>query len=204
MMRGLRPLFCLAVAVTAARAQAQEMVEVPTPPPPPPPPAECCVVVEKPPSPPASVLLDVLVGPTYRRAFDEHFAGALVELEVGAQNDSFGMGARISLTAGGTPVGLPFQVFTIGPAANFRLSSRLRLAIGATFGVFTYQRATIPGDGVWALMAGFNAGLTGDLARTRRGGALYALGRVGYDYIETIGSTNGSTLAVTAALGYRY
>ena len=68
-----------------------------------------------------------------------------------------------------------------------------------------YERATVPGDVVWALTAGFNGGLTVDLVRTRRGGALYVVARVGYDYIDTVGSsTSPSTLSVTAALGYRY
>lgn len=173
MMRGLRPLLAIAVAVAAANAGATEMVEIPTPPPAPP--APCCTAVLKAPSPPGSLLVDVLVGPTYRRAFDDDFAGALLEVELGGQNESFGMGARISATFGGTSVGLPYQVATIGPAANFRISPRVRLAVGATFGVFMYERATIPGDVVWALTAGGNLGATVDLLRTARGGALYAL-----------------------------
>src|SRR4051794_26577892 len=204
MMRGLRPLFAVA-ALVAGSASAQEMIEIPKPPPPLPPP-DCCVVVEEPPPrPPASLLFDVVAGPTYRRAFHDDFIGAFIELEAGAQNDSFGMGARLALTAGTTRYGLASQVVTIGPAANFRLSPRLRLAIGADFGVLTYERATIPGDHVWGLMAGVNGGMTVDLVRTRRGGALFLLARVGYDYVETAGgSTSGSTVTVTAALGYRY
>ncbi|MGZ3441342.1 MAG: hypothetical protein ACXVDD_17605 [Polyangia bacterium] len=201
MMRGLQPLFGVAAVLVAASAHAQEMVEVPTPLPP----RLCCVVVDdRTPKAPASLLFDVLIGPTYRRAFNEDFAGALVEVEVGAQNDSFGMGARLSGTAGATRVGLPYQMLTIGPGANFRLSPRLRLAIGATFGIFAYQRATLPGSSVWAFTAGANAGMTVDLVRTRSGGALYLLGRLGYDYIESLGDTNGSTVGVTAAIGYRH
>ncbi len=203
-MRGLLPLF--AVAVWAATAEAQEMVEIPTPPRPP-----CCVVAAvKPPSPPPTLLLDVLVGPTYRRAFKEDFAAAAVEVEVGAQNRSFGMGARFSAALGATRVGLPYQFLTIGPALSFRVSPRIRLALAFTFGALVYERvsATAARDpAVWGLSAGVNGTLSVDLVRTRRDGALYALGRVGYDYIDNTSSDpidTGSSLALTCALGYRY
>lgn len=194
-----RALAALVVLLAAATADAQEMIEVPNAPPPPP----CCAVAEEKRSPP-SLLASVLVGPTYRRAFDDDWTAALIEFEIGAQNESFGMGARISAAFGANRYRLPFQMATFGPAGNFRLSSRLRLALAATFGVFSYDRATRAGGVVWAFTLGANAQLSVDLVRSRRG-ALFALGRVGYDYIETAhSSTSPHAAAATLALGYRF
>lgn len=205
MMRGLRPLFGLVVFVVAGNTHAQEMVEIPNPPPEP-----CCVAVAvKPPPSPPSLLFDVLVGPTYRRAFKEDFGAVLVEAELGAKNQSFGIGARLSTELGATRVGLPYQFVTIGPSFDFRLAPRIGLALALTFGIFVYERvsATAATDpSVYAFSAGANGTLTVDLWQSRGGGALVLLARGGYDYIDNTSSsfTTGSSLALTAALGYRY
>lgn len=208
-MRGLRPLFGVAVALCGVGASAQEMIEVPTTTAPPPPPC-CTVIAPPPPRAPESLLLQLVVGPTYRRAFKEDFAAALLELELGAQNPRFGVGARLSAALGATRVGLPYQFITIGPAFNFRLTPRVRFAVAATFGALVYQRASaaaIDDPNVWGLSAGVNGTVGVDLVRTARDGAVYLLGRIGYDYVDNTGRDaldTGSSLSLTAALGYRY
>jgi hypothetical protein len=180
------------------------MVEVPTPYPP----QNCCVVDAKAPRTPTMLLVQGHVGVTYRRALREDFAAAHAELEIGGQDPNIGIGARMSFELGGTRIGLPYQVITIGPAFNLHVASRVQLSVGLTFGVLVYQRATSRDfdPNVWGVTAGINGGVTVDLVRTRRDGALYAMARVGYDYIDNTGSsfTQGSSLAATGALGYRY
>jgi len=215
MMRGLLPLFGVALLVWAATAQAQALDTPPPPPPPSPPssaPPECCVVVM--PSLPApdrnSLLFQLSVGPTYRRAFREDFAAAAVELALGAQSAHFGMDAEISLATGATRVGLPYQFFTIGPAVMIPAGRRLRIGLGATFGAMFLQRASasrFSDPTVTAITAGLHADARVDLLRTHRGGALFAMARVGWDFIDNTASatlSTGSSLALTAALGYRY
>jgi hypothetical protein len=229
MMRGLRPLVGLAVAVCAAQAGAQEMVEVPTPPqyqqqppggqppsPPPegqpPPPGDCCAVVEPPkPREPGDVLVSISVGPTYRRAFREDFFAAGLEFEIGGQTRSFGVAGRAQLDLGATRVGLPYQFATFGPSFWFRVSPRVRAGFGVGFGIFSYQRASSYASTdptVWAPSIGADVAATIDLVRSRRGGALYLLGRAAYDWIDNFGGddqfSTGSSIALTAALGYRY
>ena len=200
----MRALVCVAIALAAAGAEAQEMIEIPTPPPP------CCVVATPKPPSPTALILDVVVGPTYRRAFQEDFAAAFVEVEVGARNPFFGVGARFSAAFGATRVGLPYQFLTLGPAFDFRVSSRVRLALGLSFGALVYERvsaAAARDPDVTAISLGVDGSLTIDLVRLRHDGALFLLGRVGYDYIDNTGVDpldTGSSLALTLALGYRY
>jgi hypothetical protein len=215
MMRGLRPLVSLVALAWAASAAATEMVEIPTPPSPPPPAPStadpCCVAVATaPPHDPGRLLLQVSVGPTYRRAFREDLAAAAVELEAGGQTSTFAIGGRLAADFGATRVGLPYQRFTIGPAFWRRMTPRLRLAFGMTFGSLVYERvsaARVHDPTVWALTIGADFTATVDLMRTSRGGALYALVRAGYDCIDNTGRdalATGSSGALTAALGYRY
>ncbi|MDB4964500.1 MAG: hypothetical protein JWN44_189 [Myxococcales bacterium] len=208
-MRGLRPLVGLAAALFAVAAHADEpapgMVEIPTPYPA----QDCCTVVARAPSPPTTVLVQGHVGVSYRRALREDFAAAHFELEVGGQDPNIGIGARVSVEAGATRIGLPYQVVTLGPAFNLHVSGRVQLALGLTFGVLVYQRASSRSDfdpNVWGVTAGVNGTVSVDLVRTRRDGALFVLARIGYDYIENTGDsfTQGSSLGATAALGYRY
>jgi hypothetical protein len=216
-MRGLLPLVGLAAAVAVmlppSLSRADEaphadepppgMVEVPTPYPP----RDCCVVVEaKGHSLPTTLLVQGHLGVTYRRAFREDFAAAHAELEVGGQDANIGIGARLTLELGATRVGLPYQVVGLGPAFNVHLAPRLQLAVGFTFGALIYQRATSSSDpNVWGVSAGVNGTVSYDIVRNRRDGALYVLARLGYDYVHSRGGFDtGSTLGVTAALGYRY
>ena len=206
----------LLVAVAGTGASAQEMVEVPNAPPPSPPPGatadECCVVVEAPPppKPPGAVLFDVSLGPTYRRAFKEDFAAAALELEIGGQTPSWGIAGRLHADLGATRVGLPYQLVTIGPSFAFRATERLRLGFGVSFGSFSYQRVSAArtwDPTVWALTIGVDLDATVDLVRTARGGALFLAARVGWDFIDNTGDdalSTGTSLALTAALGYRY
>ena len=106
--------------------------------------------------------------------FKEDFGAVLVEAELGAKNQSFGIGARLSTELGATRVGLPYQFVTIGPSFDFRLAPRIGLALALTFGIFVYERvsATAATDpSVYAFSAGANGTLTVDLlavARRRR------------------------------------
>lgn len=210
MMRGVRPLVGLAVLAWAAGAQAQEMVEVPTPPAYRAPPG-CCVAVEEPkPRAPGDVLFAVSVGPTYRRAFREDFAAAAIEVAIGGQSPRFGVAGRLRVDLGATRVGLPYQVVSMGPEFWFRASGRVRAGFGLSFGTFSYQRATVVGadDNVWAPTIGADVAVTVDLVKSARGGALFALARAGYDWIENFGNdeplATGSSFGLTVALGYRY
>jgi hypothetical protein len=207
-MRGLRPLFGLVVAMAlSGGARAQEMIEIPTTAPPPPP---CCVAVASPAArEPGSLLLQIDAGPTYRHAFGEDFAAAAVELEVGGQTPSWGVSGRMRGDFGATRVGLPYQFFTFGPTFWRRMTPRLRLGVGATFGVFVYERASASqafDPTVWAFTIGVDLDVTVDLVRTRRDGALFLLGRVSYDYIDNTSDNfaTGSSVGFTVALGYRY
>jgi hypothetical protein len=203
MMRGLRPL--VLVAALAGSARAQEMIEVPNPDP-------CCVAVVEPPRPkvPGSLLLDVSAGPTYRRAFAEDFVAAAVELEVGGQTPTWGVVGRLRGDLGATRVGLPYQFVTVGPAFSFRVTPRVRLGFGVSFGTFSYERvsaARVTDPTVWALTIGADVDGTIDLVRTVRGGAFFLGLRAGWDYIDNTGVdqlATGSSVAATAALGYRY
>jgi hypothetical protein len=203
MMRGLTPL--LAVAALAGSAAAQEMIEVPNPDP-------CCVAVAEPPRPklPGSLLLDVSAGPTYRLAFKEDFIAAAVELEVGGQTPKWGVAGRLRGDFGATRVGLPYQFVTVGPAFSFRMSPRWRAGFGLSFGSMSYQRvsaARVTDPTVWALTIGVDFDASVDLVRSARGGALFLGARAGWDFIDNTGPdelATGSSVCVTAALGYRY
>src|SRR5439155_22652223 len=89
MMRGLRPLF--AVAVFAVRAQATEMIEIPTPTPTPT--VACCIVVE--PRPDPRLLVAVDGGPTGRTAFGPGFAGAAIEVTLGGERPKLSLAGRV-------------------------------------------------------------------------------------------------------------
>jgi hypothetical protein len=161
------------------------------------------------PTVPHALLLKVAVGPVYRRALKEDFGAAGAELEVGGQTAHFSVGARMSLAVGATRVGLPFEFFTVGPGFMFTVGSRLRLGVGSTFGQMILQRvsATAARDpNIWAWTAGVYGDSTVDLVRTRGGGAFLVGARVGYDFIENVPAdlATGSSLALTAWLGYRY
>jgi hypothetical protein len=212
----MRAVVLVVAAMLATGAAAQEMEEVPTPPPttPPPttPPQEPCCVVTEPvaPRPPGSLLLDVSAGPTYRRAFKEDFAAAAVELEIGGQTPTWGVVGRLRGDFGGTRVGLPYQFVTVGPAFMFRVSPRMRVGFGLTFGTLSYQRvsaARLTDPTVWALTVGADVDATVDLVRTQRGGAVFLAARAGYDFIDNTGDdvlSTGSSVAITTAVGYRY
>jgi hypothetical protein len=201
MMRALFPL--LAVALVAARVQATEMIEIPTPPSPAP--VVCCVVLE--PRPQPRLLVAVDAGPTGRTAFGTGFAGAAVEVTLGGEVPKLSLGGRVRGDFGVT-VDLPYEHVGGGGVVMARLSPRVRLGAGFLFGVLMYQRASATRASdptVWAPTIGFDAELTIDLLRTRRDGAFFALGRLGYDYIDNLGkSSTGSSFGGGLALGYRY
>ena len=207
MRRAQAAIAVLVVVIAASSASAQEMIEVPNPDP-------CCVAVAavEPPRPkvPGSLLLDVSAGPTYRLAFKEDFVAAAVELEVGGQTPTWGVVGRLRADFGATRVGLPYQFVTVGPAFSFRVSPRVRFGFGLSFGSMTYQRvsaARLTDPTVWALTAGLDVDATIDLVRTRRGGAFFLGARAGWDFIDNTGPdelATGSSIAITAALGYRY
>jgi hypothetical protein len=174
--------------------------------------APCCVAVPccaPAATEPRPLLLAITLGPTYRRAFKEDFAAAAAELEIGGQGRWFSVGARFDVAAGGTRVGLPFQTFTVGPGFRFPVGDRLRLGFGMTFGALVIQRvsATAASDPtMWSLMWGSYVDGTVDVVRTRGGSALFVAARVGYDFIDNFPGADlgtGSSLALTAALGYR-
>jgi hypothetical protein len=191
----VRALVVIVALTSAAAATAQE-------------PCDPCVVLEAPPQDPSHDLwFTVSAGPTYRRAFREDFAAAALELEVGGQTSTFSVAARFSTAFGASRVGLPYEFLTLGPAFGFRLSTRVRLVVASTFGVMVINRASASRSGdpnIWGLTAGLNGTVTVDLVRSRRDGALFLAGRVGWDYIGDSSIDTGSSLAATAALGYRY
>ena len=157
------------------------------------------------------MLFDVSLGPTYRRAFREDFTAAAVEFEIGGQTQTWGVAGRARLDLGATRVGLPYQFATFGPAFSFHLSERFRLGFGVSFGSFSYQRASAArttDPTVWAPTIGADLDATVDVLRTGRGGALFVAARAGWDFIDNTsgGDTfaTGSSLSLTAALGYRY
>jgi hypothetical protein len=207
MMRRLCPLFALAVvAFAAAQAHATEMIEIPTPPPPPaPPPQVCCMVPAPPDDNDLQLLVGVDAGPTYRAGFGTGFAGGAVELMLGGEAPTVSFAGRFHVELGQT-FGLPYEDLGAGMFVMGRLSSRVRLGGGFLFGVLMYQRASASQSRdptVWAPSLGVDGEVTVDLVRTQRGGALFARGRVGYDYIEPHGGS-GSSLVLAASLGYRY
>ena len=61
---------------------------------------------------------------------------------------------------------------------------------------------------MWAPTIGADLDATVDVLRTGRGGALFVAARAGWDFIDNMsgGDTfaTGSSLSLTAALGYRY
>jgi hypothetical protein len=210
MMRGWTPLFAVAmtlgVGVGTGRADEPPpgMIEVPTVTPPPPPPAATVVAPTR--DDHHGILhVAVDVGGVYRTAFGSDLVGVLAELELGARNERFGVAARFGGEVGATVAGLKYEMPTLGPVFSFRVSLRLRLAVAATFGVFMYQRATT-NTAEAAVTAGLNGTVTCDLVRTRRGGGLYLLGRLGWSYIDNLEDDlgAGSSVQLVTALGYRY
>jgi hypothetical protein len=161
------------------------------------------------PSVPHALLLKLAIGPTYRSVLREDFFAGAGELEVGGQTPYFSVGARLSVAAGATRVGLPYQFLTIGPGFMFPVGSRLRLGIGSTFGLMIIQRVSASGltdPNIWAITAGIYGDSTLDVVRTRSGGAFLVGARIGYDFIENVEADlgAGSSVALTVWLGYRY
>jgi hypothetical protein len=206
MMRGLRPLFV--IALLAANAQATEMIEVPTPPPPPPPRVElavCCFATAPGPDDPR-LLVAVDAGPSVRAAFGTSFAGVAAEVLLGGDAPNMSFAGRLHLDLGLT-VDLPYEHVAAGMVVLGRLSPRVRLGLGFLFGFLMYQRASATRIGdptVWAPTLGVDVELTVDLVRTRRGGALFALARAGYEYVDNlVSAATGSSFTGGLALGYR-
>ena len=238
MMRGWTPLFATVaalVAVTPARAQPaignadaprveadaddddepQPMAQQPMPPmmqqplsPSPmiaPTTLTCCA---DPRPSERHLLVKLSVGPTYRRAFGDDFFAVMPELELGGQTHDFSVGARLTASFGGTRVGLPYQTLSVGPSFMFRLSPRMMLGFGASFGFFAYERASataLTDSTVWSPSLGLTVGTTIDLVRSRSGGALYADARVAFDWIATLhgGFLDGASIAPSLSLGWR-
>jgi hypothetical protein len=203
MMRGLRPLFALAAVALAANAHATEMVEIPTPSPPPP---ACCVVSATADKSDPQLLVAVDGGPSYRAAFGTSLVGLAAEVMLGGDAPRVSFAGRLHGEVGST-LGLPYEDVGAGMLVMARLSPRIRLGVGFLFGIFMYQRASasrVTDPTVWAPSMAVDGQLTVDVVRTRRGGALFVRARVGYDYIDSIKDSAGSSAALAASLGYRY
>src|SRR5205823_814595 len=109
--------------------------------------------------------------------------------------------AELTMAFGATRVGLPYQFVTIGPTMVFRVADRVRIGAGVTFGGMFIQRASSARSSdptIIAITAGLHGDVRVDLVRSRRGGALYATARLGWDLIDNTSPdffSAGSSLA---------
>lgn len=144
----------------------------------------------------------IALGYAARVALEESLHAGSAQLTLGAQNATFGGGARLDVDAGRTQRGLVFTTVTIGPDFDFKLHERVRLATGVSFGAINIQRATEPGVLSSFL---FEAHLEPafDVVQGDEGSAFYIAPRVALELYDTTGFAPAGFLA-QLALGYRY
>jgi hypothetical protein len=140
------------------------------------------------------------LGGAYRYALKDSFGAAALRLVLGGEGRHVGFGGLFDIELGGSKAGLFYAVLDTGFLIWGVLGENVRLGFGPTLGFMAIQRATNsdPFEDLRAVMVGLNLELTIDLIKSRRS-ALYLLGRVRYDYLDTGGNSgyaNGATLLV--------
>jgi hypothetical protein len=130
------------------------------------------------------------LGATYRYALKDSLGAGTLRLVLGGEGTGHvGFGGLFDLEMGGTKGGLFYAVLDVGFMFWGVLGDYVRLGFGPTLGFMAIQRATDgdPFEDLSAVMIGLNADLTIDILKSAppRRSALYLVGRLRYDYLDT-------------------
>jgi hypothetical protein len=139
-------------------------------------------------------------GFAYRYGFVESFLAAVGQLGLGVEDARVGGGGLLQLEAGGTAVGLSYEVIKVGPYLEWRVTPRTRWSAGLDIGALILQRAATPGS-LWTMLIGVHIDGTIDLWTRLSGGGLYFGTRLGGDFLTAAPSP--AMLLTTLTLGYR-
>ena len=99
--------------------------------------------------------------------------------------------------------GQTLTVLSFGPGFEWKVGSRARIGLSPTLSVHVFDDDRGTGAAVGAVALGLWGDLSVDLIKRKSGAALFAAGRLGYDYVVTPDGGLDSLVA-RAWIGYRF
>jgi hypothetical protein len=138
----------------------------------------------------------------YRYEFKDSISALALELMLGSEYPRSAAGGKLSLELGRTTAGLNFQALELGGNFEWKIGKRVRLGFSPQIAFLIFERATRSNSDLWTIALGLRTDLTVDLWQRKKGGALYAGVRIGYDLIPGADEHHGFTLR--ARLGWRF
>lgn len=136
---------------------------------------------------PAGPLLAFDVGGLHRYAYRESMVSLAIGALLGAQNATWGGGARLDAEVGSTVHGLTLHQVGFGPGFHFAVAPRLQMAVGQSFGLLWFdpytrsQSSLFLGSVLVDWLVGLWAQVSYDIARPPIVTLFLAL-RLGFDF----------------------